>query len=113
VLHYKANERSDAPFWVRCREMPIPDSLAQKIELFRSGGRIFREHEELFTEVSWLQVLHGQNLVPKGYNPLVDIYPESEIAAFLDGIRGVIGKCVDVMPTHREFIAKHCAARAA
>ena len=33
-------------------------------------------------------MLHGQGLRPDGYNPLVDIYPEDEIKAFLDGIRG-------------------------
>jgi tryptophan halogenase len=81
--------------------------------LYKSHGRIFREHTELFTEVSWLQVLHGQGLRPDGYNPLVDIYPEDEIKAFLDGIRGVIAKCVDVMPGHGQFIAQHCAARRA
>ena len=111
ILHYHLNERTDSPFWTACREMSVPEPLKKRMALYKSHGRIFREHTELFTEVSWLQVLHGQGLVPDGYNPLVDIYPEDEIQAFLDGIRGVIGKCVDVMPTHAQFIAKHCAAR--
>ena len=29
-------QRDDTPFWRHCREMPIPDSLAQRIELFQA-----------------------------------------------------------------------------
>ena len=90
--------------------MDVPESLKKRMALYKSHGRIFREASELFTEVSWLQVMHGQGLVPQGYNPLVDIYPEAEIGSFLESIRSVIGKCVEVMPTHRDFINQHCAA---
>ena len=40
ILHYVANERTE-PFWTHCREMPIPDSLQHKIELFRETGVCF------------------------------------------------------------------------
>ena len=42
ILHYHANQRIDSPFWIRCREMAIPETLARKIELFRSQGQIVR-----------------------------------------------------------------------
>jgi tryptophan halogenase len=109
ILHYHLNQRSE-PFWAACREMEVPESLKKRMALWKSHGRIFREHTELFTEVSWLQVLHGQGLKPEGYDPLVDLYPEAEVHQFLEGIRSVIGKCVDVMPSHSRFIAEHCAA---
>jgi tryptophan halogenase len=90
--------------------MDVPESLKKRMALWKSHGRIFREHTELFTELSWLQVLHGQNLKPEAYDPLVDLYPEAEVQQFLEGIRTVIGKCVDVMPSHSRYIAEHCAA---
>ena len=34
------------------------------MDLFCSNGRVFREGAELFTELSWLQVMHGQGLKP-------------------------------------------------
>jgi len=111
ILHYHLNQRSDAPFWAACREMAVPETLTRKMALYAARGRIFRENNELFAEASWLQVLHGQGIRPAGYNPLVDLYPEAEIHEFLEGIRGVIGKCVDVMPAHAAFIAEHCAAK--
>ena len=109
IMHYKATERDDSPFWDHCRTMEIPDSLQQRMDLFRSNGRVFREGNEMFAEVSWLQVMHGQRVPVAGYHPLVDVYPEAKIAEFLEGVRGVIGKCVEVMPGHDAFIARHCA----
>ncbi len=111
ILHYKATERSDSPMWNHCREMQVPDTLVQKIEMFRANGRIFRENEELFAEESWLQVLVGQGIMPRGYDPLVDDKAPADITRFLDDIRTVIRRCVAVMPTHAEFIANNCAAR--
>lgn len=110
VLHYKATERNDSAFWRRCQAMEIPDTLAQKIELFRSSGRFFREGEELFCESSWLQVLLGQNILPQRYHPLVDVTPEAEIQRMVAGVREVLGRAADAMPSHAAFIAKHCTA---
>ncbi len=110
ILHYKANQRG-GEFWRRCRQMPIPDTLAQKIELFRSSARIHREHEELFTPVSWLQVLIGQGVVPQAYHPMVDLLSDSELAQMVDGTRAVLDNAASVLPQHAEYIAKTCAAR--
>ena len=62
ILLYRANGRACEPLWDYCRNMSIPDSLAAKIDLFEDSGRIFRELEELFTEVAWAQVLIGQGV---------------------------------------------------
>jgi tryptophan halogenase len=110
VLHYKANERTDSPYWERNREMPVPDTLQQKLDLFRSHGRVFREHEELFTESSWIQVLLGQNIMPRSYHPMVDLLSDEELLRLGDGVRGVLQRAAAAMPTHEQFIAKHCAA---
>ena len=110
ILHYKATQRDDSAFWNHCRNMEIPESLQHKMDLFSSNGRVYREGSELFGEMSWLQVMSGQGLRPQSYHPLVDLYPEKEIEEFLGNIEHVIGKCVEVMPTHAEYIAKHCAA---
>ena len=63
ILHYAANQRIGEPLWDRCRDMALPESLTAKIEQFRATAYIHREHEELFTEVAWFQVLVGQGLV--------------------------------------------------
>ena len=110
ILHYKATERTDTPFWNYCRTMDIPEPLRDRMRLFEADGRVFREGEELFGKPSWLQVMHGQRLKPQSYHPLTDLMPEDEIAKYLDEVAGVIGACADAMPTHARFIAEHCAA---
>jgi tryptophan halogenase len=112
ILHYNATERADTPFWNYCRTMQVPASLRLRMELFRTHGRVFREGNELFTKVSWLQVMHGQRIRPASYHPLTDLLGEGEIAAYLDEVAGVIAACIEVMPTHAKFIAEHCAAAA-
>lgn len=110
ILHYKATQRDDSAFWNHCRNMEIPDTLQHRIDLFGSNGRVYRQGTELFGDVSWVQVMYGQGIRPQSYNPLVDLRSKDEIKAFLGDIQTVIGKCVEVMPTHAEYIAKHCAA---
>jgi len=110
ILHYHLNQRSDSPFWQACAAMSIPDSLREKLALFKARGRVVRTDDELFSEVGWQQVMQGQNLVPDSYHPLVDLQPEDEIHAYLESVREVIGKCVDVMPRHADYIAEHCPA---
>jgi tryptophan 7-halogenase len=110
ILHYKATERDDSPFWNYCRTMEVPPTLQRRMDLFRSRGRVNREGDELFTKVSWLQVMHGQRIHPKAYHPLTDLLDEQEIQSYLDEVEGVIKACVEVMPLHADFIAEHCAA---
>jgi tryptophan halogenase len=112
ILHYYLTTRDDSPFWDYCRQMSIPDSLAEKIELFASNGRIFRIDTELFREASWAQVMLGQGLMPKGYHPVCDIHPLQRLQAFADDIRDVVRRCVDTMPMHEDFIAGCCQAQA-
>jgi tryptophan halogenase len=90
--------------------MQVPELLQRRMDLFSSHGRIFREGNELFSKVSWLQVMHGQRIRAQSYHPLADLLTEQEIADYLDEVAGVIEACTRVMPTHGRFIADNCVA---
>lgn len=111
ILHYHATERSDTPFWNYVRTMDIPAELRSKMELFRSNGRVFRDGHELFAEPSWVQVMHGQRMQPRGYHALVDAQDDEAVQKHVETVRDVIAACVQAMPTHEQFIDRHCAAR--
>ena len=104
VLHYKATTRDDSEFWNYCRTLPPPDGLAEKIALFESSGRVFREHEELFTETSWLSVMAGQGIAAGGYHPMADMLPADETRKRLGHIGQVIEDTVQKMPTQAQFL---------
>ena len=107
VLHYKATERDDSPFWDYCRNIDPPAGVAYKIDMFRRNGRIFREHEELFTETSWLALLVGQGIEAAGYHPAADLLSDDETLERLAHIREVIARTAHVMPTQDEFFRSH------
>ena len=109
LLHYTHTERAGA-FWEHCRNIPLTDTLQEKIELFKSHGRILREDTELFPAQSWLYVMIGQAIRPRGYEPTVDTIGDTAIETNLKDIRAVVKKCVDAMPYHQDFITQNCAA---
>src|SRR5690606_39868807 len=70
------SERDDTPFWRHVRDMPIPETLQRKIDLWKIHGRVFREGKELFGTVSWVAVMLGQNIWPDAYDPIADTLDE-------------------------------------
>ena len=110
VLHYHATERDDSAFWRQCRDMSVPPELQATIDLFRDSGRFFRNADEMFAEISWVQVMLGQGILPKAYHPLVDQVADADMYRFIEGVGQTIARCVDAMPDHQAFIDRFCAA---
>jgi tryptophan 7-halogenase len=104
ILHYKLTERDDSPFWRRCRDMSVPDSLSRKIELFRDGGRIFRFKDELFTDNSWLAVMLGQGLVPETHDPVANGIPEEQMRRAILALRHSIRRYALALPDHEQYL---------
>lgn len=111
ILHYKATERRDSPFWRQCADMEIPDSLAHKIKLFRETGRVFRREEELFAENSWVQVMMGQGIMPESYHPVATKMSDEELTRFLSTQRENVARTVAGLPEHHAYVARYCGAR--
>lgn len=111
VLHYNATERNDSPFWDYVRTMETPDTLKEKLALYKAGGRLMRINTtELFAEPNWIAVLMGQEVWPDYHDPIVDRHPPGDIQALLDSMRAEIKGASEYMPTHDEFIERNCKA---
>jgi tryptophan halogenase len=104
VLHYFANAREGEAFWDECRGMELPDTLAEKIRLFREAGLFIREEEELFLDDSWGQVMIGQGIMPQSWSPLADNVPGEDIGPFLESVANSYRIKAETLPTHRQFV---------
>jgi tryptophan 7-halogenase len=109
ILHYRLTMRDDAPLWRYCQAMSIPDTLQYKIDHFRRFGRLVTEGMELFGNQSWLAVHIGQLNMPVRHDPLIDLRDVGG-DAMLERQRLAMVQAAQAMPTHAQFIARHCAA---
>ncbi len=108
ILHYHATERTDAPLWDMMRALELPDSLKEKMALFRARGQVQTYDHGLFLEPSWLAVYLGQGVRPDYYDPRVDEYPEQEMKSRLQGMKAHIRTSADQMMDHGDWISRHC-----
>lgn len=110
VLHYAANRREGQPLWDYLRTVALPDTLAHKIALFRARATAPDYQYGLFARDSWLAVLVGQGVLPRGYDPLADAAPLDLIEERLRDFRERIAAGVAAMPSHADFVAGYCEA---
>lgn len=104
ILHYHATQRDDSEFWKYCANMSIPDSLQHKIELFKAGGRVFRDEGELFAKPSWVAVMLGQNIYPNEPDPILHGIPITDINRSLQSMSQAMQNAVSGLPNHANFV---------
>ena len=110
ILHYHQTQRDDSEFWRYCKNMEIPDTLKNKMELFSQSGRLYKKPEDLFRESSWVQVMVGQGLMPSSYHPMADRLTDDQISKFMNDVQAIISQAITPLPDHDTFIQHHCAA---
>ena len=108
VLHYKVTQRSDTPFWRYCRDMDVPDAVRETIELFEARGRMLVSADHLFSGPSWLSVMVGQGLCPRGHDPLADTLSEADLDAHMRSVREDVERIVASMPRHWDYVERFC-----
>ena len=110
ILHYKATQRDDSPFWNHTRTMEVPDSLTDRIALFQEAGRVFRYEDELFSKPSWVAVLLGQNILPRSVDPIVTTVDQDKISRSLGSMKSAMAGAVANMQTHKAFLERYAWA---
>ena len=105
IAHYKLNQRRDEPFWDRARSVAPPDALTYKMRLFASRGRVALYDDEAFQESNWASIFVGHGLIPRDYDPLVDMLSGEEQIQQLQNMLGFIAAEVTEMPTLGSHLA--------
>jgi tryptophan halogenase len=52
----------------------------------------------------------GQGIEPAGFDPMVESVPAKEAAQTMSRMRSMIAQTAHAMPTHQQFIDRHCRA---
>jgi tryptophan halogenase len=104
IAHYKITRRTGDPFWDHVRTMKVPDSLSERLDLFRSSGRFFKHGaQELFAEESWVQVLIGQGFEMKP-DPVTQFVTDEDLGGFLGDLAEVIEDVAAKMQDHGTLV---------
>ena len=110
VLHYCTTQREDTAFWRWCKNMELPPSLRERIELFKSHGILREGVDELFHGASWQSVFEGMGIRPQNYCPRIDNLDFDLIQSTLAQAVSSIDTVVKKLPTHDDFLREHCPA---
>lgn len=109
ILHYKGSRRC-SPFWKACSAMSIPETLARKIDVFASRGRVVMYDEESFPESSWVGLFIAQQCWPRQIDLRAEMLDASRVRDQLNRMKAAILQAASALPTHREFIQRYCPA---
>ena len=109
VLHYKLTERDDTDFWRHCRDMTVPDTLAERIAMFRENALAWQASDDLFRVDSWVQVMLGQRLRPLSHHRMGQLMAEGQLREALGSLKANIASAVARMPAHQDFLDRYVA----
>jgi tryptophan halogenase len=112
VLHYAANARQQGELWQYCRGMALPDTLAQRIELYRARGLVTLLEAESFFAPSWLCMYGNFGIEAGGWDPRADRLPAAELATVLQRLRTDIAAMAREGSPHRDFLRVNGALEA-
>lgn len=104
ILHYHLNGRHGEPLWDYLRDMPLPDSLVQRMALFKNSGRVFKPQDDVFSENSWVQVMMGQGLMPEGYHNIADAMTREQLGQYLSQLEAQVAQQIAGLPTHEGYV---------
>jgi tryptophan halogenase len=80
------------------------------MQLFRDRAHAWQGEDELFRLDSWTHVMLGQGIEPLSHHPVPRAMSDADLRRLLDSIRGGLTPAVAAMPSHQQFLNRHCPA---
>lgn len=110
LLHYVATQRDDSEMWRHFQTLELPESLQARIDAWLTRGYIRRYDKGAFLPPSWIAVMLGQNLVPRGYDLRADSLSEAELVSHCAALREATHLAARNTPDHASALASFGAA---
>ena len=107
TLHYYASTRVDTPFWAATKQVPLSDSLAERLDLWKMRlptARTIYPSFHGFEHYSWSVMLLGLGLHPSSYLPVLNHLDESSAKSMFASIRARSQKLLQSLPSQYEYL---------
>jgi 2-polyprenyl-6-methoxyphenol hydroxylase-like FAD-dependent oxidoreductase len=108
VLHYKAAQRDDTPYWKEAKVRAVPDGLAERMKLSESrllDDETVYPHYHGFESYSWIAMSLGLGHVPRTAQPALAHLDPAEALAEFDRVQMEAKQFVSALPSCYEYLA--------
>jgi tryptophan halogenase len=104
IAHYALNKRYGEPFWDYVRQVTLPSSLRDKIDLFKSRGIISMQENETFQEENWIALFIGHGICPVEYNQIINGMADDVLIVKFRNLLHCIKTEVEKMPDFQAYV---------
>jgi tryptophan halogenase len=104
LAHYHAGVGRSATHWNEMRAEPLPQSLAEKLDLYRANGHILLRDHETFGAVDWAWLLLGSGCLPDALGLHARTNFTSAPLEQITGLHAAIQRLAASMPGHTDFV---------
>lgn len=107
TIHYFASDRDDTPFWRATKQVKLPESLEQRMRIWKSSlptPRTIYPSYHGFEDYSWSVMLLGLNYRPPGHPPVMDLLDAGEAETMFSEIKAEAAKLTAKLPTVFEYL---------
>lgn len=104
IAYYWLNMRRGDPFWDQCRAIVPPETLAARLDLYRSCGRIAALDHDPYQPAEWIALFDALGVRPATHDALADFLPAAAVETHLTQVRERLMQRVGAMPPYRDTV---------
>jgi flavin-dependent dehydrogenase len=107
VLHYCTTERNDTEFWRATKEATIPDSLSERLKLWKKrmpNARSINPSFHGFESYSYSVMLMGLNYLPENSLPALDHMDPTNAQRAFRALREKTNRLISQLPSQLEYL---------
>ncbi len=111
LAHYRVGRAPAGEFWQAVRGAPLPDRLAQRLDLFAANGRLVMQDFESFEELDWAWLLLGAGVRPDALELQIRQRMDAKSAREFAPLREQVRQLAASMPRHLDFLKRVASAQ--
>lgn len=107
--HFQLITQSDSNFWQAANEIPLTAETQHRILLFKQRGKLASYPNDPIDKAGWINFMLGLGLLPKKYDPILDMQMSSNHSEKMQRMRVIIDKTVQQLPDISQYLAQYLA----